>query len=135
MKELIVEEKYNNKKLNNYILEKFPNLSQNTLYKALRKKDIRVNEKRVSENVTIYNGDIIKVFICDELLLGKENKSVDIVYEDDNILIVNKPSNIEVTGENSLSSFVKNYVLEKGGNFLEPCHRLDRNTTRYCFIC
>lgn len=135
MKELIVDKKYDGKKLNTFILDCFPNLNKNTLYKALRKKDIKINDKRISDDVTIYLGDIIKVFICDELLLGKENTSVDIVYEDDNILIVNKPSNIEVTGENSLSSFVKNYVLEKGGNFLEPCHRLDRNTTRYCFIC
>lgn len=134
MKELIVEEKYNEKKLNNFILDSFPNLSQNTLFKALRKKDIRINDKRVSENVTIYTGDKIKVFICDELLLGNNNFNLEIIYEDDNILVINKSTGIEVTGENCLSTYAERYVLKNGGNFVKPCHRLDRNTKRSCFI-
>lgn len=129
MKELIVNKKYDEKKLNTFILDSFPNLSKNTLYKALRKKDIKINDKRVSEDVIINLGDNIKVFICDEFLFGKENFSLNIIYEDDNILIVNKPSNIEVTGENSLSTYVKDYVLKNDNTFAEPCHRLDRNTT------
>lgn len=128
MKTLVVNEKQNNKKVDRVILESFPNLSQNTLYKALRKKDIRVNDKRILENIVVYTGDIIKVFICDELLENKPN--IPIVYEDDNILVVNKPVNLEVTGKNSLTS-----CLEKNYSFIKPCHRLDRNTCRSCFIC
>ncbi|MBP3255014.1 MAG: RluA family pseudouridine synthase [Clostridia bacterium] len=122
MKTLIVNKKYDNKKLNNFILDSFPNLSQNTLFKALRKKDIRVNDKRVSENVTIYENDEIKVFISDELLEGKLN--LNIIYEDDNILVINKSTNLEVTGDNSLTT-----ILEKKYTFIKPCHRIDRNTT------
>ena len=122
MKSLIVNKKYDGKKLNNFILDSFPNLSQNTLYKALRKKDIRVNDKRVNENITIFEDDEIKVFICDELLEG--NINIDVIYEDDNILVVNKSANLEVTGESSLTS-----VLEKNYIFIKPCHRIDRNTT------
>ena len=121
MKNLIVNKKYDGKKLNNFILDSFPNLSKNTLFKALRKKDIRVNDKRVSDNVTIFENDEIKVFISDELLEGRI--SIDKIYEDDNILVVNKPANIEVTGENSLAS-----LLEKDYKFVKPCHRIDRNT-------
>ena len=122
MKNLIVDKKYDGKKLNNFILDSFPNLNKNTLYKALRKKDIRINEKRISENVIIHENDCIKVFISDELL---ENKiDLDIIYEDINILVVNKPIDIEVTGENSLTT-----ILEKKYNFIKPCHRIDRNTT------
>ena len=74
MRKLIVNEKYNNKKLNNFILDSFPNLNKNTLFKALRKKDIRINGKRVSEDVTIYTGDEILDFsllgaICKEVKL------------------------------------------------------------------
>ena len=39
MRKIIVNEKYNNKKLNSFILDSFPNLNKNTLFKALRKKD------------------------------------------------------------------------------------------------
>lgn len=122
MKSLIVNKKYDSKKLNNFILDSFPNLSKNTLYKALRKKDIRVNDKRVNDNITIFENDEIKVFISDELLEG--NTPLDIIYEDDNILVINKSVNLEVTGENSLTS-----ILEKKYQFIKPCHRIDRNTT------
>jgi len=122
MKTLVVNEKQNNKKIDKVILESFPNLSQNTLYKALRKKDIRVNDKRISENIVVFTNDIIKVFICDELLENKPTFST--IYEDDNILVVNKPVNLEVTGENSLTTY-----MQENYSFIKPCHRLDRNTT------
>lgn len=122
MKIVVVDEKHDNKKLDKVILDNFPNLSSNTLYKALRKKDIRVNDKRVSENIIVHTDDVIKVFICDELLENKPNFSI--VYEDEFILVANKPINLEVTGENSLTT-----LLEKNYSFIKPCHRLDRNTT------
>ena len=121
MKILKVSKKYDGKKVNNFILDSFPNLSKNTLFKALRKKDIRVNDKRISDNITIYENDEIKVFISDELLEG--SIEYKIVYEDDNILVIDKPSNIEVIGDNSLTT-----ILEKKYNFIKPCHRIDRNT-------
>jgi len=125
MKELIVEEKYDGKKLNTYLLGLFPNLSQNTLQKALRQKDIRVNGIRTSQNIILNSGDNLKVFICDELLLGNSKFNLDIVYEDDNIIVINKPINIEVVGENSLTSHLEKYI----NGFIKPCHRIDRNTT------
>ena len=121
MKVLVVNEKENNKKLEQVILANFPNLNKNTFYKALRKKDIRINEKRVSENITVHSGDIIKVFICDAFLENVPNFSI--VYEDEFILVVNKPSNLEVVGSSSLTS-----ILEKNYSFIKPCHRLDMNT-------
>ena len=127
MKNLIVSKKYNNKKLSNFLFDNFDGLTNNNFNKALRKKDIRINDVRVSENKTIFEGDEIKVYIVDELLYKKDNVSeISIVYEDENIVVFDKPSNIEVTGENSLDSYAK----EKYKNeFIEPCHRLDRNTT------
>lgn len=122
MRIIVVDEKHDNKKLDRVILDSFPNLNSNTLYKALRKKDIRVNDKRVSENIIVHTDDVIKVFICDELLENKPNFSI--VYEDDFILVANKPINLEVTGENSLTT-----LLDKNYFFIKPCHRLDRNTT------
>ena len=117
MKEMIVNKKYEEKKLINFLLDNFNNLSLNTIHKALRKKDIRVNDVKVSENVTLHFGDIVKVFIPDDKLF--KNIELKTVYEDDNIIIINKPAGIEIQGPDSLESLTG----------FKPCHRLDRNTT------
>ena len=117
MRELIVNKKYEEKKLINFLLDNFNNLSLNTIHKALRKKDIRVNEVKVSENITLHSGDIVKVFIPDEKLF--KTIKLETVYEDDNIVIINKPAEIEIQGSDSLESLTG----------FKPCHRLDRNTT------
>ena len=128
MKEIIVNEKYHNKKLNSFLLDSFPNLAQNTLYKALRQKDIRINDKRIHENITVHTGDKITVFIADDLLLGKPFH-FPIVYEDENILILNKPAGICVTENSHSTETLTTLVKAQFGNSLEPCHRLDCNTT------
>ncbi len=126
MKKLIVNKKYDGKKLNIFLLDNLENLSQNLLYKTLRKKDIKVNGKRVNTNIQIFENDEILVFISDELL--KPKVALDIIFEDDNILIINKPYNLEVTGENSLTTII--HEKYKSLDFLPmPCHRIDRNTT------
>ena len=123
MKILVVDEKYNNKKLDKFIFDKFPSLSSGLFYKTLRKKDFRVNNIRISENIALHTGDEIKVFISDELL--ENNISLSVIYEDNNILIINKPINMEVTNEsNSATS-----ILGKKYSYIKPCHRLDRNTS------
>ena len=129
MRKLIVDEKYNNKKLNNFILDNFKSLNQNVLFKALRKKDIRVNNVKVSENVIIHTGDEITIYIVDELLLGKPKIDFKVVYEDDNIMCLFKPEGFSVTEANLNEYTFTTLVKEKFGNNLEPCHRLDRNTS------
>lgn len=131
MKKLIVSKKYDGKKLNKFLLDNIHNLSFSLFCNTLRKKDIKVNGKRINKDITVFNGDEILVYISDELLDSKSSLSsfnLDIFYEDDNILIINKPANIEVTGNNSLTDLV--HKLYKNLNFKPmPCHRLDRNTT------
>lgn len=124
MREIIVPKKYDGKKLNIFLFDSFNGLTNNTLHKALRKKDIRINNVRISENQTIYEGDEIKVYIVDDMLY--KNCEIEIVYEDENVIVFNKPEELEVTGESSLTEYAKNKYK---GEFIEPCHRLDRNTT------
>ena len=128
MKKLIVNQKYNGKKLNKFLLDNIQGLSFGLFCNTLRKKDIKVNGKRINKDITIFDGDEILIYVSDELLNSKTSIILDIIYEDDNILIINKPANIEVTGNNSLTTFVhKNY---SNSSFKPmPCHRLDRNTT------
>ena len=128
MKKLIVNKKYDGKKLNKFLLENIPNLTYGLFCNTLRKKDIKINEKRINKDVLVYEGDEILVYIADSLLEGKNQVKLDVVYEDDNILLINKPANIEVTGENSLTLLVHNNY-ETSSFKPMPCHRLDRNTT------
>lgn len=126
MKKLNVPEKYNGKKLTKFILDSFPHLSPNMLYKALRQKDIKIDGTRTNKDCTIFTGNEILVYIADNLLYPIPD--LNIIFEDENILIINKPVNLEVTGEDSLTSFVHQNF--KASDFLPmPCHRLDRNTT------
>ena len=126
MKSLVVNEKFNNKKLSAFLLSSFPKLSINSIYKALRKKDIKINGARTSQDICVHTADNIDVYITDDILFPTFN--LDIVFEDDNILIVNKPSGIEVTDTNSLTSEI--HIIYSNAVFKPmPCHRLDRNTT------
>ena len=126
MKKLIVTKKHNNKKLYTFLKDNLPNLSDNLFYKTLRKKDIKINGKRVNQNVSIFENDEVLVYISDNLL--SNNTTLNIIYEDNNILLINKPVNIEVTGSEGLTDLVhKKY---SNCEFLPmPCHRLDRNTS------
>lgn len=122
MKNLTVTKKYNNKKLSKLLMETYPALKFSTFSKALKKKDILINGKRISKDCIIYENDIIKLYIIDNLLYP--TYSVPVIYEDNNIIVFNKPKDLEVTGIESLTTYVhKTYNY----NFM-PCHRLDRNT-------
>ena len=129
MKKLVINEKYNNKKIVTVLLDYFNGLSSSLIYKTLRKKDIKINGNRIKDNVYVFCGDIIEVFIDDKFLY--KEISLDIIYEDANILIVNKPKNIEVitNDTNSLTFLLQNSYKNLEKDFPYPCHRLDRNTT------
>ena len=128
MRKIIVDKKYDGKKLNTFLLDNFNGLTLNTIYKALRKKDIRINNVKVNENCYIHAGDEITVFITDDLLY--KSFDLDIVYEDDNIIVINKPIGLEVVSNNE-NEITLTKILQDNFNlasFPSPCHRLDRNT-------
>lgn len=125
MKKLIVNEKYNGKKLNQFLFATIPELTTNLFYKTLRKKDIKINGKRINENIIVNTNDEILVYISDEFL--QSTFELDIFFEDDNILLINKPKGIEVTGEHSLTTYVHQKYSFCNFNPM-PCHRIDRNT-------
>ena len=126
MKEIIVSKKYHEKKLNKVILEELSNINYPTFCKLLRKKDIKVNGKRINKDILVYENDKIYIYLPKELEDVKIE--LDIVYEDENILVINKPANIEVTGTNSLTELInKQYTNCEFKP--QPCHRIDRNTT------
>lgn len=123
MKTLIVEPKDNGKNLITYLTNIFPALKVNTIYKALRKKDIKLNGKRINQNVSLISGNVVDVYIIDSELYGVNFQDIKTIYEDDNIVVFYKPASLEVVGDFSLTS-----IKKKDYTFLEPCHRIDRNT-------
>lgn len=128
MRKLIVNKKYDGKKLNKFLLDNIPNLSFGLFCNILRKKDIKINGKRINKDISVFNGDEILIYVSEELLSSKYFINIETIYEDNNILVINKPSNIEITGNNSFTDLI--HKIYKGENFKPmPCHRLDRNTT------
>ena len=80
MKKLIVTKKYDNKKLSKFITDSFPHLSINTLYKAFRQKDVKVNNSRINKDCIICSGDEIVIFISDNLLFP--SMDLKVVFEE-----------------------------------------------------
>lgn len=123
MKTLNVDYKDDGKKISTFLTSLYPELNINAVYKALRKKDIKLNGTRITDNEVIHFGDTLDVYITDEILNGSKSFDVPVIYEDDNIVIFNKPANLEVVGKDSLTEMMK-----KKYSYIEPCHRIDRNT-------
>lgn len=102
------------------ILNQKPTLNYSILKTALRKKDIRVNGKKIKENVFVLDNDIIEIYLSE-----KKEKNIEKIFEDENILIALKPAGIEVTKKDK--TFTQSKSLEELTN-AKACHRLDKNT-------
>ena len=91
------------------------------LVKALRQKDVIANGARVKENIVVPAGSSIVVYVDDS---SEKKNMFEIVYEDDNVVFINKSSGIETCDG------VYNVVDEclKQNKVIFPVHRLDRNT-------
>ena len=87
-------------------------------YKLLKNKDVRLWDEKIKDNFLLDEGDMLSFYYNEELLQSARHK-IEIIYQDEFILIVNKPKGMEVEGENSVCSTL--IVL--------AVHRLDRNTT------
>ena len=98
----------------------FPEISYSKIMQCFKKKDVKVNSKRVNSSDLITSGDIITIYIPSENL-----KSINIVYQDDNIIVVNKDKGIKSVGVGSLETLLKESLKKD----IYPVHRLDTNTS------
>ncbi len=129
MRTVFAKEKHEGKRIEKVIRDFYPNLSSGMLFKALRKKDIKVNGVRVKEDYSVSEGDKIEIYIIDDFLLGKVDEGYSTVYEDSNILIVNKAQGIPVhPDKNQTEATLIDRLQKTYGPQLALCHRLDRNT-------
>lgn len=136
-------------RVDKFLTKSYPNLPQSMLYKAIRKKDIKINGKRCEISTKLQQGDVISLFLKDEFLQKEERpedflkapKKLSIVYEDENLLLLDKkPGLIVHPDENyhfdSLIARVQHYLYDKGEydpkaeNAFAPAlvNRIDRNT-------
>lgn len=119
MKEFVASE---DGKLIKSIEKAFPTLNYNSINRALRSKDIKVNGKRVNHDDIVYAGDRIQVYIDFDRL----EQNIKILYQDSNVAIINKPMGIEVKSDDD--NDLVHRLYKQTGQMWIPCHRLDVNT-------
>ncbi len=151
MKQFVVTSLENGMTLEKYVRKLLKEAPLSFIYKAFRKKDIRVNGHWEKEKFVVKTDDVVSVYISDSQLEEFKKKlditpmdeiSSWIIYEDKNIILINKPRGILVqkdagSRDKALDQMVVEYLMFKGeydprrnSSFKPgPAHRIDRNTS------
>lgn len=150
MKEFIINENEAGQRFDKYLGKLLREAPKSFFYKMLRKKNITLNGAKATGNEKLTSGDHVKLFLSDETFekfagaqetVARAHQKLHIVYEDDNILLINKPvgmlSQPADDKEPSLVEYLTGYLLESGAvtesslHTFRPsvCNRLDRNTS------
>ena len=149
MIKITITENEENQRLDRFLKKYFKNATLSYLYKLIR-KDVKVNGKRAAIETILALGDELSIYITEEeasayqekKTISHAKKQFKIAYEDENVIIVEKPFGLLVHGDktekkNTLANQVAGYLAEKGEyapgkekTFVpSPVNRLDRNTT------
>ncbi len=135
MREFIVSGNQNGKHVVKAASEVFESLDAKDLYKALKHKDIRIDGRKTSSDVAVYEGQRVEVWLPDGLFDRKKEKAAveqmyAKVYESDDLLIVNKRQGIAVhSGRNTGSiNLIDEVRKDTGIKSCDLCHRIDMNT-------
>ncbi len=135
-------------RLDNFIKKVVPNLPKNLLYKYIRLKRIKINGKKSELAYRLCQGDVLELYINDEFfevtrknVINENLGDIDVVYEDENILLINKPRGLVVheDSQNSQDTLIARallYLYRSGAydpsnelSFTPAlCNRIDRNT-------
>ena len=149
MKEFIIEENEAGQRFDKYLAKLLREAPKSFFYKMMRKKNITLNGKKANGNEKLLSGDHVKLFLSDETFekfsgtdkAPRAYHKLDIIYEDENILLINKPvgmlSQPADDKEPSLVEYLTGYLLESEAvteaslHTFRPsvCNRLDRNTS------
>lgn len=150
MKEFIIEKNDSGQRLDKFISKAVPNLPQSLMYKYIRLKRIKLNGKRCEISTRLNVGDVLQMYINDEFFTTSDSENeflnvpsdIDIVYEDENLLLINKKCGMVVHEDDektadTLINRITHYLYDKGeydpdreASFAPAlCNRLDRNTS------
>ena len=116
LKEIVIQSK---QLLSDAILEN-TDLGFYRVQKIIKNRSVKINGVRVGVDMNVNAGDVVYAYLPD-----REKNSIEVVYRDENILVVNKNSGIEVEGPDSLTERINNILTDA---VAAPVHRLDRNT-------
>ncbi len=130
-------------RIDNFLRARLKSIPKSVVYRILRKGEVRVNKKRVKAEYKIAAGDVVRippVTISEsatktETVSAKLNKVAEledcILYEDDHLLVLNKPSGTAVHGGSGLKfgAIEGLRALRPQARFLELVHRIDRDTS------
>ena len=153
MRELRIGENDGGIRLDKFLSRYFPTMPRSLMYKYIRNRCVRLNGRRASESDILSAGDMLTFYISDEFFGVQRDDAflrikprVDVVYEDENILIADKPAGLLVHSDdsesyNTLINHIKAYLCEHGEydpateNSFAPalCNRIDRNTCGLVF--
>jgi len=150
LREIRVGKNDSNQRLDRFLKKYMDEAGTGFIYKMLRKKNIKVNESKASPEMMIFEGDTIQLYLSDETIdkfigtkeVRKSKLAPRIIYEDENLVLINKPAGILSHGageefeENIVDSLIT-YLIQKGDYIpriektFSPsiCNRLDRNTS------
>ena len=149
MKEFIINENEAGQRFDKYLAKLLREAPKSFFYKMMRKKNITLNGKKATGNEKLFSGDHVKLFLSDETFekfsgndsAPRAHYALDIIYEDENILLLNKPAGVltqKAKPEDlSLNEWLIGHLLaanaikETDLATFHPsvCNRLDRNTS------
>ncbi|MBD8953066.1 MAG: RluA family pseudouridine synthase, partial [Subdoligranulum sp.] len=119
-------------RLDKYLMDQYPALGLGRLNKALRENKIKLNGKKQPLSTRVQNGDTIRLFLSDDQLESRPTPAAVFVYEDDDIIIANKPAGLTVDGgdADTLVRRVQAKLSAEGKpTHAVLCHRLDTGTS------
>ena len=154
MRQLIIHKNDENQRLDKYLKKYLKEAPGSFIYKMLRKKNIVLNGKKADGTEKLSAGDEVKLFLAEDTLVkftgeGQSlsevkfpvKKDLEVLFEDENLLIINKPagelSQKAEAKDVSMNEYALGYLQEKGDiteeslKVFKPsvCNRLDRNTS------
>ena len=134
----IIDEDSNDQRIDNFLIKRLKGVSRNHIYRYLRSGQVRINGKRVKASYRLQEGDMVRIPPIIKRNDKPTNKisesrftSFDILFQDESLLVINKPAGMAVHGGSNVSFGVIEQLRAQNPNwkFLELVHRLDRDTS------
>ena len=137
---LVVGEEGEAQRIDNFLLRELKGVPKSHVYRVLRSGEVRVNSGRVKPDYRLKVGDRVRippVRLADRKPPPPRPLDLPIKYEDEAILVIDKPSGVAVHGGSGLSFGVIESMraTRPQAKFLELAHRLDRDTSGLLILC
>ena len=143
VKILEVNQDNNGRRLDNYLISIFKNIPKSKIYNIIRKGEVRINSGRVKPHKKIKTGDQIRIppYLdnIDKIVVAINPKlhtliKDNIVFENNNFLIINKPYGISVHAGSKNNFGIIDIARDIYGSSIDLCHRIDKETSGILII-